>query len=678
MEARRGQVSYSTAARLGPECYDASSAVYYALRAGGLLPIELMGNCDDLRDALINNGWEEVAADDADPTKRGDVFIWGMAGASDGDSGHTGIFTSDANIIHCNQESDEISLDNYASVYANYSDPPVVIYRNANATDSDLTEVMDNTGELDLLAIQDGLIVAQGWQYSPGKDTLYIAFMDAETGQEIGRVLAEPVLREDLKETYPDTEEIENSGFEVSFEVENHTSVYIKGIRVGDDGKTDEIIFSQIITLELAEDVEVNEYASTNEKFFYEVYRNGELLYRDNKILNTLGWSNELMYVPTTDITVSIDYLEHFTGREEVLLYINHKVFHGIVVGIDPDKEKETLTLDLEHVISEWEYRQVSTNLAVKNRTVNDIYSTYDFRYPGWNMDYLQNAAQEVIDYVYSRQNKLDALTKTCELTEDLFWRIGFGFGRTVEIGSFGDEKYYTLSKRPVGRNNIQIISDPEITYDFDSVINAATVYGEKSDSGMSSMSLRDVYEEPGAQIEGFPIRILSNEINNERSYNYLEFSKLAPNNDTEYTVIDEESVAMEGDTLIEATYSFNDIAPFNTDGDEITDEDRKKAALTAYEAAVKKLKLSRRRYIIDVKTTELPADIQVGDKIRFYYDNDKYVLEECSAYQKRILTIDNWFYITAIDYEFDENGVEINTVSMEKELHIDKEGEAE
>ena len=32
------------------------------------------------------------------------------------------------------------------------------------------------------------------------------------------------------------------------------------------------------------------------------------------------------------------------------------------------------------------------------------------------------------IDYVYSRQNKLEALTKTCELTDDIWWRVGFNF----------------------------------------------------------------------------------------------------------------------------------------------------------------------------------------------------------------------------------------------------------
>ena len=38
------------------------------------------------------------------------------------------------------------------------------------------------------------------------------------------------------------------------------------------------------------------------------------------------------------------------------------------------------------------------------------------------------------IDYVYSRQNKLEALTKTCELTDDIWWRVGFNFGRKLNL----------------------------------------------------------------------------------------------------------------------------------------------------------------------------------------------------------------------------------------------------
>ena len=80
----------------------------------------------------------------------------------------------------------------------------------------------------------------------------------------------------------------------------------------------------------------------------------------------------------------------------------------------------------------------------------------------------------------------------------------------------------------------------------------------------MSSMSLREVYLELHTQIKGFPVRVLRKGINNERGYDYINLAKIASNNNNaEYTVIDEQSVRDESNISIEASYSFNDLAPF-------------------------------------------------------------------------------------------------------------------
>lgn len=52
-----------------------------------------------------------------------------------------------------------------------------------------------------------------------------------------------------------------------------------------------------------------------------------------------------------------------------------------------------------------------------------DIYADTNFAYPGWVLNFSDHAKEQTIDYVYSRQDKLEALEKTMELTEDLFWR---------------------------------------------------------------------------------------------------------------------------------------------------------------------------------------------------------------------------------------------------------------
>ena len=431
---------------------------------------------------------------------------------------------------------------------------------------------------------------------------------------------------------------------------------------------------------------------------YFEIYRKGKLIKRGTSFLGDISWDNEMMYVPSTEMTLPITYREYFTGREEVRIFINDKCFWGAVVDVSLNKEEETITVNLEHIIREWSYREISVNNAIKGKTINftykeeeaesdptvsdqlsNIYNDTNFAYPGWGLSMSPEAAATKIDYVYSKQNKLDALTKTVELTPDLFWRVGFYPRKVVEISAFGDMLPLTLSKKPTGKNNVRIITDPTIDYDFSEVYNLATVYSEKSDSGMSSMTLREVYEDPSLQLDGFPVVILRENVNNERDYKKYtyQYPKLAPNNDLEYAVLDEESIAMESGTVIETSFAFNDLSPFTEEEDgetkEITDDDRIEAAKVAYQAVVRKLKQSRRKYDIIAPCEPLPNWVNVGDKVRFIYDNSVYVMEECSNYMKKILTIDDWFYITRIEYAID-GGVETDTVTLSKTLKIDRE----
>ncbi len=621
---------------------------------------------------------------------------------------------------------------------------------------------------------------------------------------------------------------------------------------------------------------------------YFEIFRERKLIKRGNHILGGLRWSNELMYVPSTSIQLPIEWREYFHGREEIKIFVNDKVFWGEVLGIEEDKDREVINLDIEHIIHEWTYRQISVNNAVKDGQINlifkgsvievtddisvsanpfdlyipdvytltdedwirragavawyyngdddpitlvdasavkrkpddydvifgvaeggtvtvtctvkrlrgtrtgskkyddgtevtvcavpfemttdevgtlsfddykkrayayawdqdgddlpvdgydpseiraavgeydlefrsgeakvtitvtvleagaditpvvprykdritdpsvidelvDIFNEMNFAYPGWVMNYSEKAKKQIIDYIYSRQNKLDALTKTMELTEDLFWRVRFINQRAIDVSEFGEEKRWIVSHKPSGPNNIRIIEEPTIRHDFDNVINMATVYSEKSDSGMSSMTLREIYEDLELQEEGFPVVIVRANVNNERDYRKYstQYPTLAPNNWLEYAVIDEESVALESGILIEGTFAFNDLSPFEIERDEdgfeieVSDEDRIKAAQTAYSAAIRKLKLARRTFEITLQTEELPADIAPGDKVRFVYDNSLYILEECSSYMKKVLSYDDWFYITSIDYDIDPTGAEVDTITISKFIKIDRE----
>lgn len=322
-------------------------------------------------------------------------------------------------------------------------------------------------------------------------------------------------------------------------------------------------------------------------------------------------------------------------------------------------------------------YENVTEPSVVDN--LKDIYTDMNFAYPGWHIVIDDTTGAEMIDYVYSRQNKLEALTQTMELTKDSFWRVGFTNEKKVELGVFGEEKPYIFSTKPSGKTNIKIIEEPTIDYDFENVINVATVYSDKSDSGMSSLTLREVYNDPTLQQPGFPVVILHANVNNERDYSaYITTSettsKIAPNAELEFAVLDEESIALESGTVIEGTYSFNDMSPFELDGKTITDEKRVKAAQTVYDRTIRKLIQARRSYNITLKVEELPTDLNVGDKVRLLYDNRIWNIEACSSYWKKILSMDDWFYLTAISYEIDDVGAETNTVTLAKWIRIDRE----
>lgn len=541
---------------------------------------------------------------------------------------------------------------------------------------------------------------------------------------------------------------------------------------------------------------------------YFEVYNKGKLIKRGTKTLEPISFDNELMLVPSATLVLPIAWIEYFDGWEEVKVFINDKCFWGIVWDIEEDKVNETVTVTLRHVISEWEWRQISVNHAISGIDSNgqlnivykgddvehndendekitaseftvllkrakkmsnadiisvavasawvtsngdkvavhvskiekqdedsenekwdtvsnihsegtyrvtfatakgtsvrvdatvekdgdesydtvtdatvvdklmDIYTDMNFAYPGWIVDIEDETGTEMIDYVYSRQNKLEALTQTMELTAESFWRVGFTNEKKVELGKFGEKKPYIFSLKPSGKTNIRIIEEPTIDYDFENVINVATVYSDKSDSGMSSLTLREVYNDKSLQKDGFPVVILHANVNNERDYKkYITTSsatsKIAPNAELEFAVLDESSIAAESGTIHEGTYSFNDMSPFELNGKKISDRKRIKAARTVYDRVIRRLKQARRSYNVMLTTEQIPADLNVGDRVRLLYDNRLWNIEACSSYWKKILSKSDWWFVTALTYDIDETGAETNQVTLSKFIRIDRE----
>ena len=132
MRARQGQVSYSMDDRNGPDSYDCSSSVYYALMSAGAVSAGWAVNTEYEHDWLKKNGYELISENTPWDAQRGDIFIWGRRGYSSGAGGHTGIFVDSDNIIHCNYRFDGITVNDHDDIWLYAGRPYYYVYRLTN------------------------------------------------------------------------------------------------------------------------------------------------------------------------------------------------------------------------------------------------------------------------------------------------------------------------------------------------------------------------------------------------------------------------------------------------------------------------------------------------------------------------------------------------------------------
>lgn len=132
---RERKVSYSMNNRLGPNSYDCSSAVFFALKAGGFVNFNYPGNTETLY-GLEGTVLTPISRSQV---KRGDIFVAGVKGQSLGSGGHTGIFLDNQTIIHCTYSKGSLNLaiTPAKNWMGDYSGLPVHFYRLAGSTNVD-------------------------------------------------------------------------------------------------------------------------------------------------------------------------------------------------------------------------------------------------------------------------------------------------------------------------------------------------------------------------------------------------------------------------------------------------------------------------------------------------------------------------------------------------------------
>lgn len=501
---------------------------------------------------------------------------------------------------------------------------------------------------------------------------------DATNDKLIKTVEVELKARNDIAENNPNVEGIKWSGIDLCIDFEHENPFYIQFARIRSDGIRKVLNVQVLFFPHSSSRPNIGHDYCTDDYFMVICTdKNGKTEFI-NKIIGGVSWTVEANGIPSCSFTIPIYDADKFDGHMDCKVIIYKKMFDGVVKAINLNKDDETANIELDHKISEWEYRQIPNNYTVKNQTFPNVFCQSPFLYSTeWYVDVDAQAHKERINYAFSRQSHLEALSKAVELTHNLWWRVGTRYDRYLEIGAFGDKKNYILSESGQTERHLKIIDQITISKEFDQVFNVATVYGEKSDSSQASLTLREAYLDQKQQghdiIEGFPIVILNPTANKEQKNYYTNITKIASNNSLEFAVLDEFSINLEQGKLIEKTVSMNDVAPFENEGKTISDEERAKQSMIAYKAAVAQLKGARRRDIIKVRIGALPCDLNVLDRIYFDYHNSVVLFDKCSRYCKKIYEASDDFYIVKIDTSFDSNFVETNVLTLSKELYRDE-----
>lgn len=107
-------VGYSMNKRYGPDYYDCSSSMYFALVQAFNLPYkkgDYIYNTSTLGGLLEKLGFEKITENHDWNAQKGDIIIWSKYRGVPGSEAHTALFTSNNTIIHCNYNAKGISED---------------------------------------------------------------------------------------------------------------------------------------------------------------------------------------------------------------------------------------------------------------------------------------------------------------------------------------------------------------------------------------------------------------------------------------------------------------------------------------------------------------------------------------------------------------------------------------
>ena len=400
----------------------------------------------------------------------------------------------------------------------------------------------------------------------------------------------------------------------------------------------------------------------------------------EEDFLGEISVEFSMMEVPAIQLTLPIRYSKLISGNTHIILQTDDWKYEGYAGDKSNDFKDMTVTVKTSHVIGRLGKRTLPTNVTVKARSVvsaveqalgywsneahkDDLLNDFKIKYVD---DY---AEKNLIEYEFSNETFLEFLTKVCEKTTSLYWRVNRYDPYLIEFGIFGIKKNVLINEYN------HLVSLDSVEENYEDTINIAVAMSDKSDSGASSLTLRDIFHNPRFMLEGFPVIKTGNKVNSQRSYDYPQLPVFAPEIiGDEFAVMDTEGIALEAGELYWGTVTDNDTQSIAEDNKEITDADRLKATEQLYRTAIRRLKNSRRKVIYSMTIEPITERrVQPGDRVMFVLNAGVWELTACTKYYEKILKESSWFFVTKLTDTY-SNGTHLQKVELSKFLHSDRD----
>ena len=400
----------------------------------------------------------------------------------------------------------------------------------------------------------------------------------------------------------------------------------------------------------------------------------------EEDFLGEISVEFSMMEVPAIQLTLPIRYSKLISGNTHIILQTDDWKYEGYAGDKSNDFKDMTVTVKTSHVIGRLGKRTLPTNVTVKARSVvsaveqalgywsneahkDDLLNDFKIKYVD---DY---AEKNLIEYEFSNETFLEFLTKVCEKTTSLYWRVNRYDPYLIEFGIFGIKKDVLINEYN------HLVSLDSVEENYEDTINIAVAMSDKSDSGASSLTLRDIFHNPRFMLDGFPVIKTGNKVNSQRSYDYPQLPVFAPEIiGDEFAVMDTEGIALEAGELYWGTVTDNDTQSIAEDNKEITDADRLKATEQLYRTAIRRLKNSRRKVIYSMTIEPITERrVQPGDRLMFVLNAGVWELTACTKYYEKILKESSWFFVTKLTDTY-SNGTHLQKVELSKFLHSDRD----